>query len=257
MEDRFADHGDVVFQILKSIDIPDLHALHCDVLRTLRNRGFMYSHDLEYFRDVVERRGHVIGAYAANRLLGYGAFLKPGEQVAGHGHKMRHLGINPGSIAESAGAAVHPDCRKQGLFTQLIRERFRLGGQLGYAFMSCVVSPENLVSLKVLLQTQCIMVANHRDIDGDNYLLLKPLTEPFSCPEYNGSIVELNDCKGHFQHLSDGKKIGIADTRKGKLAVKYVAIQSHHLPWLTKAGENIHSPVQNVGLKLTSTKLSG
>ena len=243
VEDRFAEQGDVVFRILKSVDILDLHSLHCEVLRTLRNRSFMYSHDLEYFHDVVERRGHVIGAYAANRLLGYGAFLKPGEPVAGHGHEMRHLGINPDNIAESAGAAVHPDCRKQGLFTQLVHERFRLGGALGYPFMTCVVSPDNLVSLQVLLRMQCIMVANHRDVDGDNYLLLKPLIEPFPCPAYKGSTVALDDRKGHFYHLSDGKKIGIADMRNGELAVKYVALQRHQLPWLANAGHNVQSLV--------------
>lgn len=237
------EQGDTAFQILKSADIPELHALHCEVLRMLRNRSFMYSHDLEYFHDVVERRGHVIGAYAANRLLGYGAFLKPGEQVAGHGREMRHLGISPDSIAESAGAAVHPDYRRQGLFTQLFRERFRLGSALGYAFMTFVVSPDNLVSLKVLLRMQCIMVANFRDIDGDNYLLLKSLTEPFAFPECKGPIVELNDRKSHLDHLSDGKKIGIAETRNGELAVKYVALQSLQLPWVANSGRNVQSPI--------------
>ena len=243
VEDRFAEQGDVVFRVLKSIDVPELHALHCEVLRTLRNRSFMYSHNLEYFHEVVERRGHVIGAYGANFLLGYGAFLKPGEPVAGHGHELRHLGISPVGIAESAGAAVHPDCRKQGLFTQLIRKRFRFGGLLGYAFMTCVVSPDNLVSLRVLLRMQCIMVANHRDVDGDNYLLLKPLIEPFPCPAYKGSIVALDDRKGHFHHLSDGKKIGIPDKGNGELAVKYVTLQNHQLLWFSNAGHNVQSLV--------------
>lgn len=237
------EQGDTVFLILKTSNIPELYALHCEVLRTLRNRHFMYSHELEYFHDVVERRGHVIGAYAANRLLGYGAFLKPGEQVAGHGREMRHLGIGPDSIAESAGAAVHPDYRNRGLFTQLFRERFRLGSALGYAFITFVVSPDNLVSLKVLLRLQCIMVANYRDIDGDNYLLLKPLIEPFPCPSCKGPIVALDDRRGHFHHLFDGKKIGIADTESGELAVKYVTLQSHHLHWLGNAGHNVQSSV--------------
>jgi ribosomal protein S18 acetylase RimI-like enzyme len=241
MDDQFSAKRDVIFRVLESADIPELHALHCEVLRSLQNRSFLNSHNLEYFHEVVERRGHVVGAYKSKRLLGYGAFLKPGEQIAGHGRAMRHLGISPNNIAESAGAAVHRACRKQGLFTELIRERFRLGGELGYAFMTCVVSPENHVSLKALLRAQCIMVANYRDLDGDNYLLLKSLTEPFSCPKNKGSIVDLEDRKSHFRNLSDGKKFGIVDTKGGKLAIRYVDLQSYQLPWLTNSGQNIQS----------------
>ena len=234
--------GGATFHILNTDDAEAVHAVHCEILHTLPDRKFMYRHDLEYFRNVIDRRGYVIGAFESGRLTGYTAFLRPGEQAAGYSRQMSHLGLSPDCIAESAGAAVHPDYSKKGRFTQLIRERFRLAEGFGYAFMACAVSPENLVSLKVLLRAQCIMVANHKDSDGDNYLLLKPLRQSFPISIDKGCIVELGDQQNHLLHLSGGKEIGLFHTIGSEIAVKYVPLQRLHLSSLAGADH----PLQRV-----------
>lgn len=222
----------VTVRILNPDDAEAVHALHREVLHALPNSSFMYRHNLDYFLEVIERRGFVIGAYISGSIVGYAAFLRPGEQASGRGQHLTRLGLTQDDVAESAGAAVHPNHRKQELFRQLIHERFRLAGEFGYTFMTTVVSPQNLVSLKVLLQTESTIVANHRDADGDNYLMLKSLRQELPSSQDRLCLVELGDTDSHLRHLETHTELGLPHVVDNRLAVNYASLKKLCLPWL-------------------------
>ena len=102
-----------------------------------------------------------INGYELHRILSFGhpAVLEGPDGPVGYDLAVGYASDPP--VSGSAGLAVHPDWRRLGLGTALLRYSMLRGLAAGFAFRCGVVSPRNLGSLVVLL--------NHLGFECDGF----------------------------------------------------------------------------------------
>lgn len=222
---------DIVFRVLRPADVGAVHALHLDVFQALPDRSFMYERNVDYFLELLEGRGMIIGASQNGSLMCYAAFTQPGASGAGYADQLRPLGVNRFNASESAGSAVHPAYRRKGVYRKLMRERFNSASAIGIQFMTMVVSPQNSISLRVCHGLGCAAAGCYIDADGENFLMLKPLNCDLPVAGSNRRIVPLKETQRHLQHLRGKGQIGLPAWLSAEPAFAYEPLSEMALPW--------------------------
>lgn len=92
-----------------------------------------------------------VNGYELHRILSFGhpVVLEGPDGPVGYDLAVGYASDPP--VSGSAGLAVHPDWRKRGLGTALLRYSMLRGLAAGFSFRCGIVSPRNLGSLMVLL----------------------------------------------------------------------------------------------------------
>ncbi|HEX7686351.1 MAG TPA: hypothetical protein VF453_01535, partial [Burkholderiaceae bacterium] len=128
MTTRPLPHGHHL-RALDARDLPALLALHAAVMRALPDPGLfrLFGGPERFLSDHLGARGESLGAFAGERLVGYGSVTRP---AAGDlDNYARDLGWTPeraGRVALLSAAMVDPGSRGQGLHRALIAARIAL-----------------------------------------------------------------------------------------------------------------------------------
>ena len=207
------------FRLLTGSDAGAAYRVHRKVFSALTNKNFMYEHDLQFFVDLIQSNGRMIGAFFDESLIGYIGFRYAGLSENRHWRLLKHLQINQESMAEGAGGAVLPEFRKRGIYGRLLQRRNEEAKTSGAMFQSTVVASDNTASLTPVLHTGFLVSAVFEDETGINYLFVKPLWNSVHASG-NGMTISLHDVSENVRHLSK-KHIGLPRLGGGTLEVTY------------------------------------
>jgi hypothetical protein len=210
--------ADLQFRLLTEADAEVAYYIHRSVFSALPNQSFMYEHDLSFFVDLIKTKGRMIGAYLGATLIGYIGFRLAGFSES-HWSLLTHLQVKREMVTEGAGAAVLPDFRKKGVYSELLRYRNGEAQALGAQFQTTVVALRNTASLKPVLVDGSLMAAIFEDETGLNYLLVKPLFNTVH-RSGEGAIVSPYDVLENDRYLSQNF-IGFPQAKGGDLEIMY------------------------------------
>lgn len=143
---------DVVFtwRTVGPDEAPAIHALHTHVA-ALTPAGMVRPDRLEHFERHVAECGRILGCFADGDLVAYGILGLDSPTVD---HMAELLGLGAADRARMCvldGAASLPEWRGRRLHCAGIEERMALGRELGRTLVSATVAPENMRSLRGLL----------------------------------------------------------------------------------------------------------
>jgi GNAT superfamily N-acetyltransferase len=139
---------------LTSTDLPALHRLHDAVRGALPDPALfrLFGGAERFLADHLGARGHSLGVFAHDELVGYGSLTRPAADdldnyavdVGWTPERARH-------VALLSAAMVHPSHRVQGLHRTLIASRIQLARDLGVPELLVRAAPANAVSRRTLL----------------------------------------------------------------------------------------------------------
>jgi GNAT superfamily N-acetyltransferase len=125
-----------------------VHTLHCEVLERTPD-GMVRPDPLSHFEAHAGAAGQTLGCYAADgTLAGYGI-------LGLHSHTVSHLagmlGADAAALCVLDGAAALPEWRGYGIHRLAIAHRIALARSLGRTQVAATVAPENVRSMRGLL----------------------------------------------------------------------------------------------------------
>jgi hypothetical protein len=131
-----------------SQDAAPVHALHCDVLAHTP-QGMVRADSLSHFESHAGESGQTLGCFAPDgTLVGYGVLGLRSDTVA---HLAHLLAVDATKLCLLDGAAALPKWRGHGIHRQSITHRMALGQATGRALVAATVAPENVRSMRALL----------------------------------------------------------------------------------------------------------
>lgn len=213
---------DHTLRVLAPGDLPDVVALHGEVLRSLPDSSFLYAQSTEFFERLISGEGVVVGAFRNDRLVAYGAVILPQARVLRRRYDLSHLGIDDSAVAFGSGCGVHPDHRRAGLFSRLLAERTRQAHLLGCSHVTGVVSPRNATSLRAAHGLGHALAGIHRDQDGENFLLITPAVGRLPVPATPMLTVPLADAEANLNILRGRHAVGLPLPGDGEPVYAYV-----------------------------------
>lgn len=147
------DADDVAFtwRTLRADEARAVHALHSHVA-ALTPPGMVRPDRLDHFERHMAECGRILGCFADGELVAYGVLGLDSPTVD---HMAQLLGLNDAERARLCvldGAASLPAWRGRRLHCAGIEERMALGRELGRTLVSATVAPENMRSLRGLMQ---------------------------------------------------------------------------------------------------------
>lgn len=146
-------NDDVAFtwRTLRADEARAVHALHCHVA-ALTPAGMVRPDRLEHFERHMVRCGRILGCFADGELVAYGVLGLDSPTVD---HMADLLALDAAERARLCvldGAASLPQWRGRRLHCAGIEQRMALGRELGRTLVSATVAPENMRSLRGLMQ---------------------------------------------------------------------------------------------------------
>jgi predicted N-acetyltransferase YhbS len=211
--------ADFQFRLLTGADAEAAYRVHRRVFSALINKNFMYEHDLQFFVDLIQSKGRMIGAFFDESLVGYIGFRYAGLSENRHWRLLKHLQIKQESMAEGAGGAVLPEFRQRGIYGQLLQQRNEEAKTSGAMFQSTVVASDNTSSLKPVLNAGFLVSGVFEDETGINYLFVKPLWNAVHASG-DGITISLHDVSENVRRLSK-KHVGLPRLGGDTLEVRY------------------------------------
>lgn len=209
-------------RVLDQAGLGPIVALHERIHESLSDPSFLYRRDAAFFERIMAE-GAIVGAFAdGGELVAYAAVVAPGLRFPGCPEGFGRLGIDASRIAFSAGGGVHPAYRGEGLMKRILEARANRAAELGADFVTAVVSPGNVASLRTLHGLGYAAVGVHCDDDGDNYLLLSPTRTRFPAPAQAVSEAGLSDHAANLALLREGRLIGLPARRGDAAMFAYV-----------------------------------
>lgn len=209
-------------RVLAIDDISEIVELHGEILRSLPDSSFLYAQGAEFFERLIAYEGVVVGAFRGQRLVAYGAVILPHAQLLRRTYALAHLVIDGSAVAFGSGCGVHPDHRREGLFSRLIAERTRHAHLRGCSHVTAVVSPRNEASLRALHHLGHAAVGLHHDQDGENFLLVGPTEAHFPIPRTPAVTVPLANVEENLRLLRGKPTAGLPFYRDGVPVYAYV-----------------------------------
>jgi GNAT superfamily N-acetyltransferase len=129
-------------------DAGRVHALHREVLAHTPD-GMVRPDPLSHFEAHTGESGQTLGCYAADgSLAGYGILGLCSHTVL---HLADLLRTDPGALCVLDGAAALPEWRGYGIHRLAIAERLALARTLGRSLVAATVFPDNVRSMRGLL----------------------------------------------------------------------------------------------------------
>jgi hypothetical protein len=134
-------------------DVPRVHRLHREILRTLPDPRLAFERDPEFFAECVSGPGCVVGAFCGERLIGYAVGSVPGLERENFGRDLDLESRDLEHVAHTAGSCVHPRYRGNGLHAPLVNLRSALLHLGGFHHQCGEVFPGNVFSIRTLFST--------------------------------------------------------------------------------------------------------
>ena len=202
------DEG-LVFRKLEMHDRDALISVHQAVLASLADPSFLYARPDSFFERVLAGDGMGFGAFTrAGRLIAYSTLLRPNARDYPY-LALDHLSLDASLIAHGSGMAVHPEFRAQGIMGPLVQSRKLQALAMGAQFVTAIVSPGNMPSLKTVHASGYCPVGVHHDDDGINYLALTSVSGSLKVPDTGDMDHAFDDHARNLPALASGKFIGL------------------------------------------------
>lgn len=212
---------DLVYRALGRSDIDALFALHCAVLQSLENPGFLYPRPRHFFERVIAGDGLLYGGLTSEgRLVAYATLIKPGTPDFPD-IDVQHLGLAPGEVGHGGGIAVHPDFRDGRIMPELIRRRAPIAGRLGFGIASALVAVENAAGLRTVHEMGYVAAGSHGDADGDNFVLVRALAGSLAVTGPGLFEIGLDEPRRNLAQLAGGELIGVPVRSGGARVLRY------------------------------------
>ena len=226
MTTRPLPHGHHL-RALDARDLPALLALHAAVMRALPDPGLfrLFGGPERFLSDHLGARGESLGAFAGERLVGYGSVTRPA--AADLDNYARDLGWTPeraGRVALLSAAMVDPGSRGQGLHRALIAARIALARERGVPELLVRAAPVNAASRRALLAHGFAVVWLGVQGEGSlRHVMWRPIEraawEPPAAGDAGLEWAAADDLETQRRLLADGR-IGVR-MRDGEAAIGF------------------------------------
>jgi hypothetical protein len=198
---------------LVQAEVPRIHRLHREILRTLPSPLLLYDRDPEFFAECIGGRGCVVGAFSEDRLIGYATGWVPGADH--EGNFGRDLGLEAEDlrrVAHLAGSSVLPPYRGNRLHTDLVIMRSAVLHAEGYHHQCGEIVPMNVYSIRSYLANGHFLkgfrIDDFRfDPEGEPHFILHRDTRssPRRIDEPDPPEAPIHDVKAYLRMLGAGR----------------------------------------------------
>ncbi len=147
-------------RLLTIEDATAIHALHVIARETLPSRS-VRADSPDFFREVIEHNGKIIGIEENRVLIAYGAIVFGDTFDNEYARRLNLSSHRIDAFARLEGSSVHPNSRGRDLQYNLIALRLQLGRKSGYRRHCATVCPENHASVKSLLKAGFSIDSEH------------------------------------------------------------------------------------------------
>jgi hypothetical protein len=198
------DEVTFTWRTMRADEAVAIHALHAHVA-SLTPAGMVRPDRLDHFEKHVAECGRILGCFADGDLVAYGVLGLDSPTVD---HMAQLLGLDAAARARLCvldGAASLPEWRGRRLHCAGIEERMALGQELGRTLVSATVAPENMRSLRGLLN-EGFAVRRYAVVYG-GLARLVVLRDLLASAPRSGDVrlqVEAGDHQGHQRALDEG-----------------------------------------------------
>jgi hypothetical protein len=139
------------WRLIRQDEAASVHALHARVYACTPS-GMVRPDDLEHFEQHAAKLGRILGCYADGELVAYGVLGLRSHTVQHLAELLELDAAGRTRLCVLDGAASLPEWRGHKLHCVAIAERSALGRGLGRTLVAATVAPENMRSLRGLLQ---------------------------------------------------------------------------------------------------------
>lgn len=188
---------------LDSGDVDELHRFHEFIYRRLRDPSALYRRDREFFAEVLQGGGRIVGVFAEGQLIGYATVCYRDVRSSTLAPDLHRPLADESVAAQFEGSAVHPDFRGNHLHYRMGTWRMEEARRSGSRHVLVVVSPASPYSLRSHLEHRLRVAGITVDEDGPNFLLHRDLEAPLESPPPVGDVA-LTDFGGHRRMLARG-----------------------------------------------------